>query len=377
VDNLGGLLMKLTANKDNLSFGVQVVQRAVSSKNPLPVLSGILIKALNNQLIFTATDLEMGIECSVPVDVVEEGGVVLPSKYFAEIVRKLPDIKISFAVNKENNNASIRYGQSEFNLLGLSSEDYPILPSIDSDSTLVLKQDLFKNMIKQVGFSVSSDDNRPVFTGILMEIEDGNVRLIATDTHRLAYRSGKIENLESNLVKSTIIPGKTLNELNRILTGEGENLKIAFGENQIVFEMPGIRLISRLIEGQFPNYKQVIPQGCKSKIKIRTKELLEAAERASLLAKEGSNVIKLNITNDKMIISSNSPEIGQIEEQINIEIEGEEAQIAFNSKYLIDVLKVIDVEEILLELTGSLSPGIIKPVEGEDYIYLILPIRLV
>lgn len=369
--------MKLTANKDNLSFGVQVVQRAVSSKNPLPVLSGILIKALNNQLIFTATDLEMGIECSVPVDVVEEGGVVLPSKYFAEIVRKLPDIKISFAVSKENNNASIRYGQSEFNLLGLSSEDYPILPSIDSDSTLVLKQDLFKNMIKQVGFSVSTDDNRPVFTGILMEIEDGNIRLIATDTHRLAFRSGKIENPESNLVKSTIIPGKTLNELNRILTGEGENLKIAFGENQIVFEMPGIRLISRLIEGQFPNYKQVIPQGCKSKIKIKTKELLEAAERASLLAKEGSNVIKLNITNDKMIISSNSPEIGQIEEQINIEIEGEEAQIAFNAKYLIDVLKVIDVEEILLELTGSLSPGIIKPVEGEDYIYLILPIRLV
>jgi len=168
-----------------------------------------------------------------------------------------------------------------------------------------------------------------------------------------------------------------LNELNRIMNGEGEELKIAFGDNQIVFEMPGIRFISRLIEGQFPNYKQVIPQGCKSKIKVKTKDLLEATERASLLAKEGANVIKLNISADKIIINSNSPEIGKIEEQINIELEGEESEIAFNSKYLLDVLKVIDVEEILLELTGSLSPGIIKPVEGEDYIYLILPIRVI
>lgn len=368
--------MKLTANKSNLSFGVQVVQRAVSSKNPLPVLSGILLKIKNGQLIFTATDLEMGIECSVPVDVQEEGGVVLPSRYFGEIVRKLPDVKISLAVNKENNNALIRYGQSEFNLLGMSLEDYPILPSVDSESTLILKQNVFKNMIKQVSFSISTDDNRPVFTGILMEIENGSIKLIATDTHRLAFRSSKIEN-NLDMIKTTIIPGKTLNELNRIMNGDSEELKIAFGDNQIVFEMPGIRLVSRLIEGQFPNYKQVIPQGCKSKIKIKTKEFLEATERASLLAKEGANVIKLNIKADKMVISSNSPEIGKIEEQIDIEMEGEEAQIAFNSKYLIDVLKVIDVDEILLELTGSLSPGIIKPLEGEDYIYLILPIRLI
>lgn len=369
--------MKFTANKDNLSFGVQVVQRAVSSKNPLPVLSGILLKIKNGQLLFTATDLEMGIECSVPVDTDEEGGVVLPSRFFGEIVRKLPDVKISLTVNKENHNTSIKYGQSEFNLLGLPADDFPILPSIDSKSTFIIKQDLFKNMIKQVGFSISSDDNRPVFTGILMEIENGSIRLIATDTHRLAYRSGKIKNMDLDLAKSVIIPGKTLNELTRIMNSDSEELKIAFGENQIVFEMPGIRLISRLIEGQFPNYKQVIPQGCKTKIKIKTKELLEATERASLLAKEGANVIKLNINSEKMIINSNSPEIGKIEEQINIEMEGEEAQIAFNSKYLIDVLKVIDVDEILLELTGSLSPGIIKPLEGEDYVYLILPIRII
>jgi len=210
-----------------------------------------------------------------------------------------------------------------------------------------------------------------------MEIENNNIKMVATDTHRLAYRNGKIDNDEEINQKSVIIPGKTLNELNRIMTGEGENIKIAFGGNQVVFEMPGVRFISRLIEGQFPNYKQVIPQGCKTKIRVKTRDLLESAERASLLAKDGSNVIKFSITDESMVISSNSPEIGKIEEKVEIKSEGEDTQIAFNSKYLIDVIKVMDSEELMIELTGPLSPGIIKPIDDENYVYLILPIRVV
>jgi len=369
--------MKLTANKDNLLYGVQVVQRAVSAKNPLPVLSGILLKASNGKLTFTATDLELGIECTVPVSTEQEGGVVLPARYLGEIVRRLPDVKINLEVNIDNSTV-IRYGESEFSLLGMPSEDFPVLPSVDSESVLTVKQEMFKNMVKQVGFAVSAEGSRPVFTGILMEIEGDSISLVATDTHRLAYRSAKIErNGEKEFEKTVIIPGKTLNELNRIMTGEAEELQIAFGENQVVFEMPGIRFVSRLIEGQFPNYKQVIPQGCKSKIRIETRELLEATERASLLAKEGANVVKLTVSKENLTINSNSPDIGKIEEKLPIELEGEETQVAFNSKYIIDVLKVIDAEEILLELTGSHSPGIIKPVESENYIYLILPIRIV
>ncbi len=369
--------MKVIASKDNFLHGVQVVQRAVSAKNPLPVLTGILVKASEGHLTFSATDLELGIECVVPVTVEEQGGVVLPAKYFTEIVRRLPDVAINFESNKEKNNTIIKYGQSEFNLLGMPEDDFPLLPKIDSDSILTVKQEHFKTMIKQVGFATSNDDNRPIFTGILMEIEQGNMKLVATDTHRLAYRTSLIENGEEVLEKSVIIPGKTLNELNRIMTGEGEDLRIAFGENQVVFEMPGIRFISRLIEGQFPNYRQVIPQGCKTKIKVKTKELMDSAERASLLAKEGSNVIKFNIEEEYMLISSNSPDIGKIEEQIPIVMEGEKTQIAFNSKYLIDVIKIIDTDEMILELTGPLSPGIIKPIDDESYIYLILPIRVV
>ena len=310
--------MKISAIKDNLSYGVQIVQRAVSSKNPLPILSGILVKASNGQLTFTATDLELGVECKVPITVIEDGGVVLPAKYFSEIVRRLPDVVIDIDVNKENNSTLIKYGKSEFSLLGLSVEDFPMLPSIGSEATIKVKQDVFKNMIKQVSFATSTDDNRPIFTGVLMEIENDNIKLIATDTHRLAFRSGKIGESETVKEKSVIIPGKTLNELNRIMNSDNEDLIIAFGDNQVVFEMPGIKLISRLIEGQFPNYKQVIPEGCKTKIKLKTKELLEATERASLLAKDGSNVIKLTVSQEILIINSSSPEVGKIEEQISI-----------------------------------------------------------
>lgn len=368
--------MEIISNKDNLSYGVQICQRAVSTKNPLPVLSGILLKAEEGSLTFTATDLEIGIECIVPVNTLKEGSVVLPARIFSEIVRRLPDVQIGLETDGQNYSSVLKYGQSEFNILGISPEDYPILPSIDSSSTLIIKQELFKDMIKQVIFATSNDDHRPIFTGVLMEIEEDNIRLIATDTHRLAFRNGKIDN-PNNIEKTAIIPGKTLNELNRIMNGDGEDLRISFGDNQVVFEMPGIRLISRLIEGQYPNYKQVIPEGCKTQVRVNTKELLEAVERASLLAKEGSNYIKLTVGQEKMVINSNSPEIGKIEEQLNILTEGEETQIAFNSKYLSDVLKVIDSEEIHMELTGSLSPGKIKPVDGENYIYIILPIRIV
>jgi DNA polymerase-3 subunit beta len=369
--------MKLSSTKDNLSYGVQTVQRVVSLKNPLPILSGILLKADKGILSFTATDLELGIECNVSVSVYEEGAVVLPARLLTEIVRRLPEIDILVEVNKENNSTLIKYGQAEFNLLGMSPEDFPLLPRIENEKQISIKQDIFRKMIKQVGFAISLDDNRPIFTGVLMEIEKGEIRLVATDTHRLAFKKRKLDNIETDFEKTVIVPGKALNELNRIMNGEGEYLKIAFGDNQVVFELPGVKLISRLIEGHFPNYKNVIPQGCKTKIRVKNKELLEAAERASLLAKEGSNVIRLNVKEGTVIIHSSSPEVGKIEEPLPIVFEGEETQIAFNSKYLIDVLKVIETEDVLLELNGSLSPGIIKPTEDENYFYLILPIRIV
>lgn len=370
--------MKFTSTKDNLAYGVQVVQRAVSAKNPLPILSGVLLNAENNKLKLTATDLELGIECIVPINSNTDGAVVLPAKYLGEIVRKLPDAQVDVFCDPETNLTTLKYGQSKFSMHGFSADEYPLIPALDSDHTFVIKQELFRNMIKQVTFATSSDESRPIFNGVLFEVEEDTLRLVATDTHRLAFRSGLVNETSTPEEKMTaLIPAKALNEIVRIMPPDVENIRIAFSSNQVIMEMGHIRLISRLIEGQFPNYKQVIPQGCKSKIKLKTKDLLEAVERASLLARDGSNVIKILVQADTLVINSNSPEIGTIHEELPIFLEGDETQIAFNSKYLIDVLKVADAEEIIVELTGSLSPGIIKPVEGDNYLYLILPVRTV
>ncbi len=366
--------MKLYASRENLLHGVNIVQRAVATKNPLPILSGMLITAEDNTLKFTATDLEMGIECTVPVTVVEPGSVVVSARYFSEVVRRLPDIRIELEVNPNNHSTNIRYGQSEISIHGMSPEDFPILPQLDREKSVTINGSLFRNMIKQVAFAASSDNSRPIFTGVLLEINGEHLKLVATDTHRLAFRSGKIASSQNLDNLSVIIPGKTISEISKI-TGEDSQVQLTFTENQVLFEIDNICLISRLINGQFPNYNQVVPQGYKSRIRVKSKDFLESMERASLMTKEGSSVVKISIEELSMNITSNSPDIGRIYEQVQIYLEGEETSISFNSRYLLDVLKVADDEEVYLELTGSLSPGIVKPVGNENYLYLILPIR--
>lgn len=366
--------MKLYASRENLLQGVNIVQRAVATKNPLPILSGILITAQDNTLKFTATDLEMGIECTVPVTVIEPGSVVVAAKYFSEVVRRLPDIRIELEVNPTNHSTNICYGQSEISIHGMSPEDFPILPQLDREKSVIINGSLFRNMIKQVAFAASSDNSRPIFTGVLLEISGEQLKLVATDTHRLALRSGKIASSQNLDTLSVIIPGKTISEISKI-TGEESQVQLTFTENQVLFEIDNICLISRLINGQFPNYNQVIPQGYKSRIRVKCKEFLESMERASLITKEGSSIVKISFEELSMNITSNSPDIGRIYEQVPIYLEGEETTISFNSRYLLDALKVADDEEVYLELTGSLSPGIVKPVGNENYLYLILPIR--
>lgn len=367
--------MKILCSKDNLMHGVNVVQRAVSSKNPLPILSGILFRTEENQLILTATDLEIGIECRIPVTVVQPGSIVLPAKYVTELVRKLPDTKIEVVTDAENLVASIKYGQSQLEIKGLPAEEYPLLPDIESSNKIQIVGDIFKNMIRQVGFATSTDANRPIFTGVLIELADNQISMVATNTHRLTWAQRNAVYTGSE--KSTIIvPVKTLNEVSKLI-GDDEELTIYITSNQVLFQIKDIRVISRLIDGQFPNYHQVIPQGYKTRIRIKTSELANSADRAALMAREGSNIIKLSIQGHVMEITSNSPDFGKIHEELPILLEGEETQIAFNSKYLLDVLKIIDTEEIFMDLTGSLSPGIIRPADTDNYLCLILPLRTV
>lgn len=365
--------MKIFCSKDSLLSGVNAVQKAISSKNTLPVLQGILMSAYSQTLQFAATDLEMGIRCEVPSNVSEEGTMVVPAKLFSEIVRKLPDTSIT--LEEQDKIIKICYYESEIILNGYDSEEFPLLPDLMDPVTFTISTNIFKNMIRQTIFSCSLEENRPVFTGTLLQIEGKHIRLVATDTHRLAYSISEISNSEESRF-SGIIPAKTLSEIYRLLKEEDEDLTISFGNNQVVFQFGSIYLLSRLIEGQFPNYKQVIPQTCETKVILNAKKFLESVERASVLTrdKSGTNVIKINVENNALRIDQTS-ELGKISEQIDVEMDGKEVTIAFNAKFLIDALKVIDHDQILFELSGPYSPGVMRPLDNSNYIYLVLPIR--
>ncbi|TGE34031.1 DNA polymerase III subunit beta [Desulfosporosinus sp. Sb-LF] len=365
--------MKIFCSKEALLSGVNAVQKAVSNKNTLPILQGILIKAEQQSLQFAATDLEMGIRCEVPAQVVEEGTMIVPAKLFTDVVRKLPDTSIT--LEEREKTITIGYYQSEIVLNGYDPDEFPLFPDFFDPISFTLPTPIFKNMIRQTVFSCAMEENRPVFTGTLLQIEGSNVRLVATDTHRLAYSLAEISNPEGSQF-SGIVPAKTLSEIYRLLRDEDEVLTISFSQTQVVFQFGLIYLVSRLIEGQFPNYKQVIPQTCETKVNLSVKSFLEAVERASLLSrdKNGATIIRINVEKDELRIDQSS-ELGKISEQIGIEMEGKDVMIAFNAKFLIDALKVIDSDQIIFELSGPFSPGVMRPLDNPNYLYLVLPVR--
>lgn len=374
--------MRILTSQNQLMSGLQIVQRAISTKNTLQFLSGIYLEAKDDVLRLRATDLEIAIECTIPVQVLEEGVALLPAKYFVEIVKRLPDLELTLEKERDSNIVTISYGSSQVQLNTYDPEEYPLLPEIEGQYEFEINCDLLINAVRQVIIAASNDTSRPIFTGVLMEVEKGqNVRLVSSDTHRLAYRLLKLNGpVRPDLNCSVIIPSRSLNELSRIFRPEDNTLEIKIAENQILFKAENVILISRLIEGQFPNYQQVIPQEYHTRIRIPTKAFNDSVERASLLSRDDlktrSNVIKLKIQGNNLTITSNSAEIGNIHEELPIYMEGENMEIAFNGRYLTDVLRVIDQEEITLDLTGSLGPGIIRPVDSDNCLFLILPIRL-
>ncbi|HHU31797.1 MAG: DNA polymerase III subunit beta [Zhaonellaceae bacterium] len=371
--------MKFLVEQNELLGGLQIVQRAISSRSTLPILSGIYLSCEHNILRLRATDLEIGIECTIPVQSEAEGETVLPARYFVEIIKKLPNLPITIEKTDEGI-IIIRYGSSEVQLNAFNPEEFPQLPQVEEIHTVTVNADLFINAIKQVSIAASHDISRPIFTGILLEFSDNNIlKLVATDTYRLAYREIILPGTLVNNF-SCIIPSRALGEIGKIFWSDDNQIEISFADNQVLFKVDSTILVSRLIEGQFPNYNQVIPKDYSSRIRVLTKDLLNSAERASLLArdefKNRSNVIKLNISGNNLTVTSKSAEVGNLHEELPIYLEGEPAEIAFNARYLIDVLKVIDQEEIHLDLTGSLSPGIIRPAEDKHVLFLVLPIRI-
>ena len=363
--------MKVVCSKENLLEGINIVQKAVSSKTTLPILEGILLEA-TDQLKLTGNDLEIGIESIIEADIRTMGSIVLNSRMFGDIIRRLAESEILIEV-KDNNLVIIECENSHFELKGLPSAGYPAIPTIKKENALFINQKLIRDMIKQTIFAVSNDDNRPILTGSFIELKNNFISIVSIDGYRLALRRMVVENnvLEFNVV----IPGKTLNEIVKILQPVDKEIIIYNSDNQIMFDMGNCRVVSRLLEGEYLNYKGIIPQDFETKIKVNTKELLSSIERASLLTLEEKKYpVKFSIKDDKFVITSNT-EIGAVREELTVEMEGNNLEIGFNPRYFIEALKVIESEEINISFTSNIGPCTINPIGDDKYCYLILPLR--
>lgn len=365
--------MKCTCIQKNLNDAITIVQKAVSGKTTLPILKGIHLELKNNRLYLVGTDLSLGIETSIDAEVISEGSIVVSSKLLGEIIKKLPDSVVHLEVVDQQ--LIISALKSEFKLSGSDSTDFPTLPEKNGDLSFSMDKHVLKNMIRQTIFATSIDETRPILTGSLFEIENGQLSLVSIDGYRLALKSNTVQTPH---FYRAVIPSKTLSEVMKILSinEEIEDVHLDCSDKHIFFEINQIKVASRLLEGEFIKYSQIIPKDHKSVVKLKTIELLDSIERASLLAREVKNSsIKMSIKDYQLIISSNV-EIGSVREEMKIDLEGPELEIGFNPKYLIDALKVIDSDMIIMEFSTSVSPCIVKPMDMDNYIYLVLPVRI-
>ncbi|WP_425059453.1 Beta sliding clamp [Sporomusa carbonis] len=374
--------MKLTCARELLNHAVQTVQKAVAAKATLPILSGIYMSAKDNKLELQATDYEIGIKCAIDAQVDIPGQIVLSGRYFQELVKRLPGELVGIASSTEDRTIKITAGNSQFNLLSLPAEEFPVLkPLFEKNTTintLAIKDNVLRDLIKRTIFACATEESRPIFTGALLESTDKDVRMVATNTHRLALKKSILENMNNDENKlKIVIPSKVLNELARLLTSElPVDVHICWEKNKVAFSFEDVYLESRLIEGQYPDYNRVIPPQFGTTATINTALFMDAVERVSLMAKDGEyNVIKFQFNSDEVIITSNNPDVGKAYETVPVITEGTEIAIAFNAKYITDILKNIGTPELHFSLNTPLSPASIKPVNDENYIYIITPVR--
>ncbi|MGN1301616.1 MAG: DNA polymerase III subunit beta [Clostridia bacterium] len=371
--------MKIVCEKEKLLKCINSVVRGVPTRTTMPILEGIFIQTNENKVKMTTYDLDLGIEYIVDCNVEEEGNTVVNAVMFSEIIRKLPDTEITISVN-ENKLLVIECEGSLYKLSTMNPEEYPELPKIDVEHSVVTEQRTLKDMIKKTIFAVSLEENRPIFTGCLFEIVNNKLNVVAIDGSRMGWVSTFLTEKTNNF--KAVIPGKTLNEVNKIITDSFDTIKIGIAKNQAVFEMENCKIVTRLLEGEFLNYQNVIPSSWETKIRIDKNILQNCLERVSLISsssveKEKKYPVKIKIEIGKVILSCTN-QTGDAKEEIYIETEGKPLEIGVNPKYFLDALKVIEDEEIFIEFGSNISPCIIKPVEetAQEYVYMILPIRI-
>ena len=369
--------MKVVCYKDKILKAINSVVKGVASKTTMPILEGILIQTNDNEIKLTTYDLEIGIEYVIECEVKEQGSTVVNAIMFSEIIRKLPDTEISISVNA-NNLLEIECEGSLYKLATMNPEEFPELPKIEVENGIEVEQINLKNMIKKTIFAVSMEESRPIFTGCLFEVESNKLSLVAVDGFRLALRSIYLNKQTNNF--SAVIPGKTLNEVNKIISDSFEPVKIGVAKNQALFEMDNCKVVTRILDGEFLNYSNVIPSNWETRVRVNKTNLQNSFERVSLISsssveKEKKYPVKVQVDIGKVVISCTN-QTGDAKEELYVATEGKNLEAGFNPKYFLDSLKAIDDEEVYVEFGTSISPCIIKSVENNDYTYMILPIRL-
>lgn len=363
--------MKIKLNSRELSKHLTIASKAISNRTTMEILDGFLLEAKEDKLKITSTDLEISIETTLNCDVIEEGSIVMDSRLFSDIIRRLPDDIVNIDVKDMNMN--IKCLHSEFNLMGKDPELYPDLPVIIRNESFTLKSDIIKNSIRQTVFATSIDLTRIQLTGVLIEVSEEDISFVAVDGYRLAIK--KIDKA-TGLNLKMIVPGRVLSELEKLLSDDSEEITISSAPGNIVFELGDTTVYSRLLDGNFFNYKDIIRENHETTFTVDRMELQRALERASLMAKEGmANLLKLNIADGKLVINSNS-KIGDVHEEIFTDIIGGDVTIAFNSRYLLEGIRAIETEKVELNFVGRLNPAIIHPIDGDNYTYLVLPVRI-
>ena len=364
--------MKLICSKSNLLHGVNIVSKAVPTRTTMAILECILIDASANEIKLTANDMELGIETKIEGEIAERGVIALDAKIFSEIVRKLPDSDVTIETDASFK-TTITCEKAKFNIVGKSGDDFSYIPYIERNEPIVMSQFTLKEVIRQTIFSIADNDNNKLMTGELFEIEENDLKVVSLDGHRISIRNIELKNNQSH--KKVVVPGKTLQEVSKILPGSAEDeVSIFLTDNHIVFEFENTTVVSRLIEGEYFKIEQMLSSDYETKVKINKRELLDCIDRATLLVKEGDKKpIIMNITDDSMELKINSF-IGSMNEDIDIAKEGKDILIGFNPKFFIDALRVIDEEEVTLYMVNPKAPCFIKDDEG-TFIYLILPVN--
>lgn len=364
--------MKFTIARTELLDALSIASKGLSSRTTLPILSGILISAVSDEITLQATDLEISIKTTSKARVEQPGSVVVPGRLTTDIVRNLPEAAVTLELNSSG--VSISCGQSSFVVRTLAADDFPKFPDVKPSQMVILPTDVFSKVVHQVSRAVSRDETRPVLTGVLVVVEETTLKMVATDSYRLCVREVPVQGAGGSL--EAVVPGRAIEDVSR-LSSSTETVGLGVSENQVVFSFGQTTFVSRRIEGNFPNYRQLLPAEYQTRIIVDRQELMEAVKRVSLMAQH-SAPLRVGVTSEERVLTltAQTQDVGEAKEDLEVDVTGPTVEMAFNHAYLMDGISVADSEKVALEIVSPLKPGVIKPAEGEDFIYLLMPVRL-